>query len=129
MWFRKEISLENDYVDRMMYILFDANRPLTQDEITESVQKHYRVKMKPQKTIWHLDYAVDNGLMARQLLDEKTTYCPMISEEEFRKKQEERFRQRVQEGCFSDDFTNKFAPQKWTEEEYERIKKLIDELE
>ncbi len=129
MLFRKGYRLKNDYIDRMMYVLFEARRPLTQDEITERVKKHHRVKMKPQKTSWHLDYAVNHGLLLKQLSDEETSYYPMISEEEFRKKQEEQFQKILQDGGFSEEFTNRFTTKQWTEEEYERIKKLVDELE
>lgn len=129
MLFRKEIRLEYDYIDWMMYVLFDAKRSLTQDELTERVRKHFRVRMNPRKTSWHLDFAVNNGLLSMQLSAEKATYYPIISEEEFRIKQEERFQKLLRDGAFSDEFTNKFTVKKWTEEEYERIKKLIDELE
>ena len=50
MLFRKGYRLENDYLDRMMYVLFEARRPLTQDEITERVKKQYRVRMNPKNT-------------------------------------------------------------------------------
>jgi len=129
MLFRKEIRLEKDYIDCMIYVLFDANRPLTVDEITESVKKHYKFKNNRRMTIWHLDYAVNNGLLSKQVSDEMAIYYPIISENEFRKKQEERFKKRLQEGAFSEEFANKFVTKKWTEEQYERIKKLIDELE
>ena len=129
MLFRNGYRLENDYIDRMMYVLFEARRPLTQDEITERVKKQYRVRMNPKKTNWHLDYAVNHGLLFKQLSDQETTYYPMISEEAFRQKQEEEFQKILQDGGFSEEFTNKFVTKKWTEEEYEKIKKLVDELE
>ena len=53
----------------------------------------------------------------------------MISEEAFRQKEEEEFQKILQDGGFSEEFTNKFVTKKWTEEEYEKIKKLLDELE
>ncbi len=129
MLFRKEIRLEKDYIDYMIYVLFDANRPLTLDEITESVKKRYKFKMKRRMVIWHLDYAVNNGLFSVESSDEKTTYYPLISMEEFREKQEEQFQKRLAEGAFSEYFANKFATEALSTEEYERIKKLIDELE
>ena len=129
MLFRKEIRLEKDYIDYMIYVLFDANRPLTLEEITESVKKHYKFKMKRNMAIWHLDYAVNNGLFSVKSLDEKTTYYPLLSMDEFREKQEEEFQKRLAEGEFSEYFANKFAIEAMSPEEYERIKKLIDELE
>ena len=129
MLFRKGYRLENDYLDRMMYVLFEARKPLTQDEIVERVRKYHRVKMKPQKTSRHLEYAVNHGLLFKQLSDKETTYSPMISEEEFRQKQNEQFQKILQDGAFSKEFTNKFTTKEWTKEEYERIKKLVDELE
>ena len=129
MLFRKEIRLEKDYIDCMIYVLFDANRPLTVDEITESVKKHYKFKNNRRMTMWHLDYAVNNGLLSVESSDERTTYYPLISVEEFREKQEEQFQKLLAQGVFSECFANKFAREKLTEEECERIKKLIEELE
>ena len=114
MLFRKEIRLEKDYIDCMIYVIFDANRPLTVDEITESVKKHYKFKNNRRMTIWHLDYAVNNGLLSVESSDERTTYYPLISVEEFREKQEEQFQKLLAQGAISECFANKFATEKLT---------------
>ncbi len=121
--------MDSHYVNRIMRVLFQAGQPLTQEEILARIHDRYKKKCKAKVLQRYIDGAVEIELLVMKSSDQEITYYPTVSQEEYNRKQKERLQQLAQEGAFSDYVASHIVPEEMSEERYERIKKLIDELE
>lgn len=127
--FKHKFDPDDCHVSWTLEALYNRKKPLTQEEIIESVYERRKKKWRPRVLRRHLNAAVENNLLLRSISADKVTYYPAIAQEVYKKEQEERFLELMRSGAFSKYVASHMTPPKLTEKDREELLKLIEELE
>ena len=129
MFIKRDSDLDNYYVDWIMCVIFDIEQPLTLAEIREHIYHKFNKRWSKRIAKRYIKCAVENRLLSTRIEGERELYYPTLSYDEFQAYEVERMKEWMKNTDLSRYTTFHAMPEEITQEQYDRIKKLIDELE
>lgn len=126
--FRKPFKKESVSVDTILCVLWKNNDRMTVPAICKEIESYFGMRYSADEILEKLDEARNEGLITVQEAVEGSTYYPTMSEAAYN---EEKLREyeELMAAYPGRSYVMPISAPKITEEQYERLKKLIDELE
>ena len=123
------VDLDDYTIWCVLHAIFEAGKPLTQEEIVKWVFRVYKKRWWSWSIKKHIKRAVKRQILSEQNRENRITYYPNITYEEFLSYEEKTMNEILNRSEFLRHTTFHASPKVMTLEEYKKLKKLIDELE
>lgn len=113
----------------IMKVIWRSEEALSLSEIVEHVQKDYQKNWKPQTVSVFLGRIVKKALLTSKRQGRQFFYYPMITEEEYRKKEAAKCVDMLSDGRADVFFAALSQARNLTREEQDKIRGILNELD
>ncbi len=126
--FKKKRREQTITVEAILKVLWNVGEKMTVSAIRQEMERYYGTVYRTDEVQESINEACAKGLIIEQTAKEEMRYYPAMSEAVYNEERLQEY-EKAMASCPAKSYVMPMSSRKLTEEEYERLKKLIDELE